>query len=458
MIEDKIINGLLVSEEYMRKVHPYIHKEYFKENKHKNVLYFISNYISKYNKIPSKEIIETELEQSNLSENEYKETQEYISSLKSDFVFELNWLVDKTELYCKERALYNALFESVSIVEGNSKTKLDKGAIPKILSDALSVSFDKNVGHDYIHDIEKRYEYYTSEEYKIPFDIEKLNKITNGGIGRKTFTIFLGGTGTGKSLVMCHLAASYIMNNLKVLYISMEMSEEKIAERIDSNLMNIPISEIKNIQKNNYLQKIKSIINKTSGNLIIKDYPTASAHAGHFRYLINELKEKKNFIPDVIIIDYLNICASERYKANANNMYLLNKAIAEELRGLAIEFNVPIISGTQTNRDGINSSDLSLTNISESMGTAHTSDLILGLITTEELEKQEKMLIKQLKNRYNDPSRDKIFAIGVDRSRMKLYDVSDSDQIDSSPDISVFDMSNTNEKMKKKFDFKFDLN
>jgi len=429
-IEFLILRNLLYNEEYTRKVLPFIKSEYFQDTVQKNVFEEIHSFILEYNKLPTKEVLYIELEKrTDLNEDTYKETLSVISSL-DDVPVEKNWVVDTTEKWCRDRAIYLALMESIHIADGEDEKK-SRDSIPLILSDALAVSFDNHVGHDYLQDYEERYESYRRKEDKIEFDLDYFNKITKGGLPNKTLNIALAGTGVGKSLFMCHVASSVLLQGRDVLYITLEMAEEKIAERIDANLLNVNIQDIAELPKSVFESKVNSIAKKTQGTLIIKEYPTASAHSGHFKSLLNELALKKSFKPDIIFIDYLNICASSRFKGGSNiNSYTLVKSIAEELRGLAVEFNVPIISATQTTRSGFSSSDVEITDTSESWGLPATADLMFALISTEELECLGQIMVKQLKNRYNDPTVYKRFVVGIDRSKMRLYDVEQSAQND----------------------------
>jgi replicative DNA helicase len=429
-IEFLILRNLLYNEEYTRKVLPFIKSEYFQDTVQKNVFEEIHSFILEYNKLPTKEVLYIELEKrTDLNEDTYKETLSVISSLE-DVPVEKNWVVDTTEKWCRDRAIYLALMESIHIADGEDEKK-SRDSIPLILSDALAVSFDNHVGHDYLQDYEERYESYRRKEDKIEFDLDYFNKITKGGLPNKTLNICLAGTGAGKSLFMCHVAASVLLQGKNVLYITLEMAEEKIAERIDANLLNVNIQDISELPKSVFESKVNNIAKKTQGSLIIKEYPTASAHSGHFKGLINELALKKSFKPDIIFIDYLNICSSSRFKGGSNiNSYTLVKSIAEELRGLAVEFNVPIVSATQTTRSGFSSSDPELTDTSESFGLPATADLMFALISTEELEELGQIMVKQLKNRYNDPTLYKRFVVGIDRAKMRLYDVEQSAQND----------------------------
>ena len=428
-IENTILSNLIYNESYCRKVIPFIKEDYFTGQGSKIVFSIISDYVNKYDALPTSDVLTIETDQrTDLNETSFKEVNSVISSLvveKSD----LEWIIDTTEKWCQERAIYLALMESVKIADGQDKMK-DKGAIPSILSDALSVCFDSHVGHDYIDDAELRYDYYHREEETIPFDLEFFNKITKGGLPTKTLNIALAGTGVGKSLFMCHVAASCLLQGKNVLYVTMEMAEERIAERIDANLLNINIKDLSGLPKVMFENKVNRLASKTSGKLIIKEYPTASAHVGHFRSLLSDLSLKRSFRPDIIFVDYLNICASQRFKGSVVNSYTYVKAIAEELRGLAVEYDVPIVSATQTTRSGYGSSDIDLTDTSESFGLPATADLMFALISTEELEGMNQIMVKQLKNRYNDISSNKRFCVGIDRAKMKLYDVEQSAQKD----------------------------
>jgi len=427
-VENLVIKNLLNDEEYLRKSLPFIKSEYFSETGDRNIFEIISKYFSDYNAIPTKEALQIEAGNlTDISDDQYNSLLEYIKNI-DDEQSDLQWALDTTEKWCKERAVYLALMESIKIADGNDKNKGPE-AIPSILSDALSVSFDNHIGHDYIDDYEERYESYHRVDAKIPFDIEMLNKITKGGLVNKSLNVALAGTGVGKSLFMCHVASSCLMQGYNVLYITMEMAEEKIAERIDANLLNVNIQDLAQLPKMMFENKVNRIAKKTQGKLIVKEYPTASAHVGHFRALINDLVLKKSFRPDIIFVDYLNICASSRYKGSANiNSYTLVKSIAEELRGLAVETSVPIVSATQTTRSGYGSSDVDLTDTSESFGLPATADLMFALISTEELEQLGQIMVKQLKNRYNDLSVNKRFVVGIDRAKMRLYDCEQSAQ------------------------------
>ena len=429
-VEILVIKNLLYNEEFSRKVIPFIKPEYFQDRSNSILFEEISSFIVKYDELPSKEAVTIEIEnRSDLNESSYKEVSKVISYLEKEPT-DFDWLLDTTEKWCRDRAIYLALMESIALADGKDDKK-GRDAIPTILSDALAVSFDNHIGHDYLLDYEERYALYHRKEEKIPFDLEYFNKITKGGLPNKTLNIALAGTGVGKSLFMCHVAASVLLQGKNVLYITCEMAEEKIAERIDANLLNTNIQDIVDLPKQMFENKINNISKKTQGQLIIKEYPTASAHAGHFRSLLNELALKKSFRPNIIFIDYLNICASSRYKGNSNiNSYTFVKSIAEELRGLAVEANVPIMSATQTTRSGFGSSDVELTDTSESFGLPATADLMFALISTEELEQLGQIMVKQLKNRYNDPTVSKRFVVGIDRAKMRLYDCEQSAQED----------------------------
>jgi archaellum biogenesis ATPase FlaH len=425
MIETTILKNLINDDDYLRQVIPFLQPVYF-QSSHKTIFSQIASFVAKYNTLPSKEAFIIELENSN--EN-IPDAGEFTSILESVFTAPVEktdnkWLLDATEKWCQDRAIHIGILESIGIIDGKSET-LTKNAIPDILSKALSVSFDRNVGHDYIDSSDDRWAYYHRVEERIPFDLDYFNQITHGGLPRKTLNICMAGTGVGKSLFMCHVAGSILMQNKNVLYITLEMAEERIAERIDANLMDYPITSIGEITKSSFINKVKKISKKTRGKLIIKEYPTASAHVGHFRALLNELKLKKNFEPDMIFIDYINICASSRIKGlgGSINTYSYVKSIAEELRGLAVEFDVPILSATQTTRSGFTNSDVGLEDTSESFGLPATADMMFALITTEELDNLNQLMVKQLKNRYADLNNNKRFVIGIDRSKMRLYDV-----------------------------------
>jgi replicative DNA helicase len=455
-VEVLILRNLIYNEEYLRKVIPFIKADYYEDSNQRIVFEEILNFVDKYNQPSTKEVLCIEVEnRQDINDTTFSEITKLISYL-DDVPTDLDWLVDTTEKWCRDRAIYLALMESISLADGKDKEK-GRDAIPGILSDALAVSFDNHVGHDYLEDYEERYESYHRKEDKIPFDLEYFNKITKGGLPNKTLNIALAGTGVGKSLFMCHMAASCLLSGKNVLYITMEMAEEKIAERIDANLLNVPIQEITDLPKMMFESKVTKLSEKTQGSLIIKEYPTASAHSGHFTALLNELALKKSFRPDIIFIDYLNICASSRYRGNSNvNSYSYIKAIAEELRGLACEANVPIVSATQTTRSGYGSSDVELTDTSESFGLPATADLMFALISSEELESLGQILVKQLKNRYNDANLSKRFVVGIDRSKMRLYDCEQTAQDDILDSGKEEEYNNDEHKPKKSFEgFKF---
>jgi replicative DNA helicase len=455
-VEFLILRNLLHNEKYIRKVIPFIKSEYFEDQNQKIVFEEILSFVQEYNQPATKEVLCIEVEKrTDINEQSFKEISQIISCLE-DVPAEFNWLIDTTEKWCRDRAIYLALMESIHIADGNDEKK-NRDSIPSILSDALAVSFDNHVGHDYLQDYEQRYESYHKKEDKIEFDLEYFNKITKGGLPNKTLNIALAGTGVGKSLFMCHVASSVLLQGRNVLYITLEMAEERIAERIDANLLNVPIQDIVDLPKQMFENKVTNLSKKTQGTLIIKEYPTASAHAGHFKALLNELALKKSFRPDIIFIDYLNICSSSRYRGNSNiNSYTFVKAIAEELRGLAVEFSVPIVSATQTTRSGYGSSDVELTDTSESFGLPATADLMFALISTEELEGLGQILVKQLKNRYNDPTIHKRFVVGIDRAKMRLYDCEQSAQQDILDNGKDEEYDYEEKKPKKTFEgFKF---
>ena len=430
-IEEITLSKLILNDTYTKKVLPFIKDDYFDTPSYKILFSTLSEYVNKFETTPEPNALKIEVEKRrDISEEIYKEVEQFLNNLDRDQYNE-DWLVETTEKWCKEKAIYIALMESVKIADGQDKTRT-KDAIPSIMSEALGVCFDDHVGHDYIQDSDERYDFYHKKEEKIPFDIEYLNKITKGGLPNKTLNIALAGTGVGKSLFMCHVASSVLLQGRNVLYITMEMAEEKIAERIDANLLDIPIQQLTSplLTKEKYSSKLLELTKKTQGKLVIKEYPTASAHVGHFKALLNELSMKKGFSPDIIFIDYLNICASSRYKGTIVNSYTYVKAIAEELRGLAVESNVPIVSATQTTRAGFGSSDPDLTDTSESFGLPATADLMLALISNEEMEEMGQIMIKQLKNRYNDPTMYKRFVVGIDRAKMRLYDCDQGAQND----------------------------
>ena len=455
-IETTILRNLIFNEDYSRKVIPFIQPDYFEQKTEKVIFEEIVQFIVKYGSAITIEALNIEIEnRTDLTEDQVKEIREINSSL-NDSPVDKQWILDTTEKWCRDRAIYLALMESIHIADGKGDKK-GRDAIPSILSDALAVSFDNNIGHDYLNNYEERYEYYHRKEDKIEFDLEYFNKITKGGLPNKTLNIALAGTGVGKSLFMCHMASSILLQGRNVLYITLEMAEEKIAERIDANLLNVPIQSLSELPRAMFETKVTNLAKKTQGTLIIKEYPTASAHSGHFKALLNELALKKSFRPDIIFIDYLNICSSSRFKGGSNiNSYTLVKSIAEELRGLAVEFNVPIMSATQTTRSGFGSSDVELTDTSESFGLPATADLMFALISTEELEGLGQIMVKQLKNRYNDPTIFKRFVVGIDRAKMRLYDVEQSAQNDILDSGKEEEYNNEENKPKKSFEgFKF---
>ncbi len=458
-IERLILSHLIHNENYSRKVVPYVKDEYFEDPSEKLVFKLIQEYILKHNDLPTKQSLSIDLDQlDGIHESEYTKSSEIINSLNKPESTDITpWLVEQSETFCQDKAIYNAVVNAISILEGNEKTHLSKGAIPTVLSDALAVSFDPHIGHDFIEDAENRFDFYHRIEEKLEFDLEMFNKITKGGLPKKTLNICLAGTGVGKSLFMCHQAAAALSVNKNVLYVTLEMAEERIAERIDANLLDIPISQLEEIPRDMYKKKIEKLKGKTKGKIIIKEYPTASASAMHFKNLLGELKLKRNFVPDIIFIDYLNICTSSRIRAGANvNSYTYIKSIAEELRGLAVEHDVPIVSATQTTRTGFTSTDIGLEDTSESFGLPATADFMFALISSEEMEELNQMLVKQLKNRYNDPTSYRKFIVGVDRSKMRLYDVEQKAQEDIADsgqnDEPLFDVS-TGNRMRNKADF-----
>ena len=439
-LEQVVLRHILTDEQYMRTVLPFIKPDYF-EGIYRILFKEAGKFVAKYNKLPNAEAFKIQLDETDtLTDEQYKLAIDILPNLFTSEEVNAQWLNDSTEKWCQDRALHNAIMESITIIEGKH-TQLTKNALPDILSKALGVSFDNNIGHDYTENAEDRFDFYHKEENKIPFDLDYFNKITDGGLPNKTLNICLAGTGVGKSLFMCHVAANCLVQGRNVLYITMEMAEERIAERIDANLLNVPIDQLDKMSRDMFTTKVESLAKDTSGKLIIKEYPTGSAHSGHFRALLNELKLKKSFVPEIIFIDYLNICASSRMKSlgGAINSYTYIKAIAEELRGLAVEFDVPIFSATQTNRQGYSNSDVGLEDTSESFGLPATADLMFAIVSTEELEQMSQLMVKQLKNRYNDPVRYKRFMIGVDRSKMRLYDIEESKQEKLVDDTPVFD-------------------
>jgi len=454
-IENTIIQNLVTNEEYTRKVLPFLKPDYFDKTHEKIIFDECAKFIVEYDKCPTKEILSIECEKrKDINDDTYKEIVTYLNDIEPTPTSE-DWLIDTTEKWCKERAIYLALVESISIADGHD-IKKGVDAIPAILSDALAVGFDNHVGHDYLEDYSERFDFYHRKEDRIQFDLDFFNKITKGGLPNKTLNIALAGTGVGKSLFMCHVASSVLLQGKNVLYITLEMAEEKIAERIDANLLNIPVQQLMDIPRKMFETKVTKLSEKTQGNLIIKEYPTAAAHSGHFKGLLNELSLKKTFKPDIIFIDYLNICASQRYKGSIVNSYTYVKAIAEELRGLAVETNVPIVSATQTTRSGFGSSDVDLTDTSESFGLPATADLMFALISTEDLESLGQIMVKQLKNRYNDPTIYKRFVVGVDRAKMRLYDCEQKAQDDILDNKKEEDYNEEKKLPKKSFaEFKF---
>jgi replicative DNA helicase len=437
-IENTIISSLFFNEEYTRKVLPFIKEEYFGNRVEQLLFGEIFKFVEKYNNLPTKDAILIELNsRKDINEEELNHIKDYVVAIENT-ESDNQWLSETTEKFCKDRAVHNAVLSGIKILDGKDKKQTPE-AIPHILSDALAVSFDKSVGHDYIEDAEERFKFYHTKEKRYQFDLDYMNRITKGGVPSKTLNIALAGTGVGKSLFMCHVASSYLLQGLNVLYITLEMAEERIAERIDANLLDVTMEDLHEMPHQLYEGKIKKLREKTQGQLIVKEYPTASAHSGHFKSLLNELALKKSFRPDVIFIDYLNICASSRFKGGNISSYFYIKAIAEELRGLAVEFNVPIFSATQTTRTGFVSTDIGLEDTSESFGLPATADFMFALMSNEELEALGQMKVKQLKNRYNDPSVNRAFIIGVDRSKMRLYDVQQSSQ-------NIVDANQTDEK------------
>jgi replicative DNA helicase len=449
-IENLILSNLLYDENYIRSVLPFLKEEYFVNHEQRITYSLIDKYFTKYNSCPSREALKIELDELALNTDTHASAVQLVTSLSKTDTDE-EWLMKQTEKYCQDKAIYNAIMESIQVIDG--KSDKDKGALPEILADALAVSFDNHIGHDFLEDFESRYDFYHKKVERQPFDLDYFNRITRGGIPRKTLNVILAGTGVGKTLMMCHFAAANLMQGKNVLYVTLEMAEERIAERIDANLMGVPLNDLATYPKETYETKLNRVKGKTAGKLIIKEYPTASIGSGHLRHLLNELKLKKNFIPDIIYIDYLNLCVSSRIRMGANvNTYSYVKAIAEELRGLAVEFNLPIFTATQTNRTGFTSSDVGLEDTSESFGLPATADFMFAAISNEELESLGQLLIKQLKNRYNDPGLHRRFVLGIDRSRMKLYDVEQNAQQNIGPDIAdkpVMDNTEFGEGLKR---------
>jgi len=466
-IEQIILKNLIHNEEYSRKVLPFLNKEYFIEPTDKILYEQVNSFINKYNNLPTKEALTIELDNTSLKEEEFENVTELLTYLEgqNDEKSDIQWLLETTEKFCQDKAIYNAVVSSIKILDEPEKSKDDKGAIPELLTDALSVSFDPHVGHDYLLDSDDRFDFYHRTEKKIPFDLEYFNKITQGGLSSKTLNIAMAGTGVGKSLFMCHFAANCLSQGYNVLYITLEMAEERIAERIDANLLNIRLDDLTDLPKSMYDKKMEDLRSKFSGRLIIKEYPTAAASTNHFRALLNELNLKRNFKPDIIYVDYINICSSARIKPGQYvNSYSYIKSIAEELRGLAVEFNVPILSATQTNRQGFQNTDVGLEDTSESFGLPATADFMFAIISNDKLEEAGQILVKQLKNRYGDPTVNKKFLVGIDRAKMKLLDLGDKSQSDlvdtgkveeKGNDTPVFDAST--KKNKKDFgEFKFE--
>lgn len=452
MIEKLILSNLITNEEFGRKAIPFLKTEYFQERTMKALFDGIDTFVKQYNKFPSVEALCIDLDNNKDIASIYVDVVGLVNSLDTEPSTNIDWLVNQAEKFCQDKAIYNAIMKSIEILDGD-KDAHSKGAIPQILSDALGVSFDSHIGHDFLEDYDSRYEFYHKKEKRVPFDLEYLNKITKGGLPNKTLNVVLAGTGVGKSLFMCHCAAANLSKGTNVLYITMEMAEERIAERIDANMLNVTIDELSILPRDSYDKKINRVREKTSGKLIIKEYPTASAGAGHMRHLLNELKLKRNFKPDIIYIDYLNICTSSRLKYGANvNSYTYIKAIAEELRGLAVEFDVPIVTATQTTRSGFTSSDLGLEDTSESFGLPATADFMIALISSEELQDLNQLMVKQLKNRFGDPGMHRRFVIGVDKTKMKLYDVEQAAQDDVVDDGPVFDKSSTGARINSEKD------
>ena len=445
-VEQTILSSLIYDEGFTRKVLPFLKQEYFHDQTEKVLFACIERFIDKYNNLPTKETLLLEIEkQERIPEQVYSGVVTYINDIVYDKK-DPQWLVDNAEKFCQEKAVYNAIMESISIIDGNAKEN-DKGSIPTILADALGVTFDDSIGHDFLKDADERFEFYNKKEDRIPFDLEYFNKITKGGIPNKTLNVLLAGTGVGKTLAMCHMAAANLLDGKNVLYITLEMAEERIAERIDSNLLNIPLEEIEGFPKKIYDDKINRLRLKTSGKLIIKEYPTATVGSGHFRHLLNDLRQKKNFEPDILYVDYLNICTSTRLKYGANvNSYTYIKSIAEELRGLAVEKDIPIVSATQTTRSGFTNSDPGLEDTSESFALPATVDFMCALISTEEMEQLGQIMVKQLKNRYNAPTLHKRFVVGVDRTKMRLFNAEQSAQSDIVDDTPVMNNSKFGER------------
>jgi len=455
-LEKTILKNLLLNEEYTRRTLPFIKEEYFSDFAEKKIFLTVKSFINEFNVLPTKEALIIEIDKDrNIESSLYDSISQIVDDITTNTEKEnITWLIKETESFCQDKSLYNALMEAVKISDDSDKN-LSRGSIPEILKNALSVSFEQNIGHDFIENAEERYEFYHRKVSKIPFDISQMNKITDGGLSPKTLNVIMAGPATGKTLAMCHFASTNLMDGKNVLYITNEISEERIAERIEANLMNADMADVKKLPKDLYLKRIQKIKAKTNGQLKIKEYPTSSASVSHFRFLINELKLKKNFVPDIIYVDYLNICASARYKAGTSaNSYTIVKAVAEELRGLAQEFNVPVVTATQTNRNGTGTSDPEMTDLSDSMGTAHTADLIIALVISEELDELGQLQIKQIKNRYADATNNKRFVVGLDRAKMRWYDIADPSSKTSTKETSnsfVAPSANNSIKNKPKF-------
>jgi KaiC/GvpD/RAD55 family RecA-like ATPase len=450
-LENTILANVIFNREYFSKVFPFIKEEYFDDNSSKKIFNSVTQYVEKYGEPPSMEALKISLEnRKDLNETLFKEISEKVDELKIDKDTSIDWLTNETERFCQDKDLYNSIRRAILILDGQDK-ELDKGAIPEILSKSLSISFDKHIGHDFLEDFEKRYEYYHRKEERIPFDIDIMNTITKGGLPKKSMTLFLGTTGTGKSIVKCHMAASHLMFGKNVLYITAELSEEEVARRIDANIMGITLDEVPLLPLSSFEKKMEKYKEKTPGKLIIKEYPTSSAHVGHIRHLLNELKRKRGFVPDVLYLDYLNIMASVRVKAGSSaNSYTLIKSIAEEVRGLAVEHKIPIVTSSQLNRGAYENSDVDLSNTSESMGLGHTADAVFALISTEELQSLNQIMVKQLKNRWSDISLNRRFVVGMDKSRMKLYNTENSAQLEDfnkkKPEKGFGDKSDNSDK------------
>ena len=463
MKEELILDYLIGSEQYCRQVLPFLKDEYFQDQSSRTIYQIIDKHYKEYNTLATRDVIDVELNSyGKLNEQQFKLCKEILDGLKNSNDIDIKWAVSRTEKFCQDRAVYNAIMESIKIFDGKEKTDLSRSGIPKLLQDALAIQFNTTIGHNFIEDFENRYDSYQTKEQKIPFDLEMFNQITDGGFSRKTLNTLLGSTGTGKTLFMCHMAAAAFMQGYNVLYITMEMAEERIAERIDSNLLNIPLKEIRTLDKDTFTNKIAKVKSKSIGKLIVKEYPTSSAGALHFKNLLEELRIKKNFQPDIIFVDYLNICCSTRLKQHAAmNSYIYVKAIAEEIRGLAVEYDCAIVTATQTNRAGFSDSDVDLDNTSDSWGLPATTDFMCALIATEELTGLNQMMIKQLKNRYSDMNINKRFVIGVDKAYMRLYDCEQFAQDDVMQDIPIMDRTqfgreDNNRKKQRKRDNKHD--